>query len=180
MRTTKCLAVWWWCAINSQRSYVYLRYENIIWFPHDNRPQMPAIQHVPELLYDNVSTILIKSQIRGWLKTTEWKNWSVVYFNLLSYHSAIPVAAPSKAWVCSCSLSWDWEFETRWGNGSPSFVNVVCYQVDVFAKGWSLVQRSPTEFGMPECDRGASSTRRPKPTSACWAIKKRHFNWRTK
>jgi hypothetical protein len=105
MRTIQCLDVWLWCRINSQKSYVHLRYENIIWFSHDNRPQMPAIQHVPELLYDNVSTTLIKSQIRGWLRTTEWKNWSVVNCDLLSHHSAIPVAARSKGWVYSCSLA---------------------------------------------------------------------------
>jgi hypothetical protein len=66
---------------------------------------MPAIQHVPELLYDNVSTTLIKGKIRGWWRTKEWKNWSLAYFDLLSHHSAIPVAARSKAWVCSCSLA---------------------------------------------------------------------------
>jgi hypothetical protein len=148
MRTISCLAVWWWCTINSQRSYVYLRYKNIIWFSHDNRPQIPAIQHVHELLYDNVSTTLIKSKIRGWLRATEWKNLSVVYLDLLSHHSAKPVAAPSKALVCSCSLSWDWGFESRWVNGCSFLMNVVCFQVDFSATGWSLVQRIPTESGV--------------------------------
>jgi hypothetical protein len=32
----------------------------------------------------------------------------------------------------------------------------VCCQVGVFASCWSLVQRSPTECGVSECDRKAS------------------------
>jgi hypothetical protein len=35
---------------------------------------------------------------------------------------------------------------------------VVCFQVEVSAKGLSLVQRSPTECGVSECDREASKT----------------------
>jgi hypothetical protein len=37
-----------------------------------------------------------------------------------------------------------------------SVVSVVCCQVEVSATGWSLVQRSPTDCGMSECDREAS------------------------
>ena len=40
-------------------------------------------------------------------------------------------------------------------------VNVVCYQLEVSATGWSLVQRSPIECGVSECDRDASIMRRP-------------------
>jgi hypothetical protein len=35
-------------------------------------------------------------------------------------------------------------------------VSVVCCLVEVSATGWSLVQRSPTEYGVSECDREAS------------------------
>jgi hypothetical protein len=35
-------------------------------------------------------------------------------------------------------------------------VSVVCYQVEVSATNWSLVQRNPTECGVPERDREAS------------------------
>jgi hypothetical protein len=35
-------------------------------------------------------------------------------------------------------------------------VSVVCCQVDVSAKGWSLVQRSPAECGVSECDHKTS------------------------
>jgi len=39
---------------------------------------------------------------------------------------------------------------------------VVCCQIEVPATGRSLVQRSPTECDVSECDRG-SSKRRPRP-----------------
>jgi len=45
-----------------------------------------------------------------------------------------------------------------------SVVCVVCCQVDVSATGWSLVQRSPTECVMSECDREALLMRWPWPT----------------
>ena len=37
--------------------------------------------------------------------------------------------------------------------------------------GWSLVQRSPTECHMPECDHEASIMRRPWPTRGCCAMR---------
>jgi hypothetical protein len=39
-------------------------------------------------------------------------------------------------------------------------VSVVCSQVDVSAAGRSLVQRSPTECGLCECDLETSTMRR--------------------
>jgi hypothetical protein len=39
-------------------------------------------------------------------------------------------------------------------------VSVVCCQVEVSATGRSLAQRSPTECGVSECDRGTSNMRR--------------------
>ena len=51
---------------------------------------------------------------------------------------------------------WDCEFESRWGHAYLSLVSVVSCQVEVFASGLSLVQRSPTECGASECDREAS------------------------
>jgi hypothetical protein len=44
-----------------------------------------------------------------------------------------------------------------------SFLSVVCCQVEVSATGRSLVRRSPTECGVPECDREASTMRSPTP-----------------
>jgi hypothetical protein len=45
---------------------------------------------------------------------------------------------------------------SRLGHGCLSVVSVVCCQVEVSATGWSLVQRSPTECGVSDCDREAS------------------------
>jgi hypothetical protein len=38
-------------------------------------------------------------------------------------------------------------------------VSVVCCQVEVSATSWSLVQRSPTDCGVSECDRETSTKR---------------------
>jgi len=59
---------------------------------------------------------------------------------------------PFGCWVCG--------FQFRRGNRCPSLVSVACCQVQVYASR-SLVQRSPTECGVSECDREASTTRRP-------------------
>jgi hypothetical protein len=53
----------------------------------------------------------------------------------------------------------------------------LCCQVEVFASGWSLVQRSPTECGVSECDREASVMRRPWPTRGCCAKKRSYSNF---
>jgi hypothetical protein len=66
---------------------------------------------------------------------------------------------------------WDFGFESRRGHGCLSLVSVVCFQADVSATGWSLVQRSPTECGVSDCDREASIMRRPWFTRGCWAMK---------
>jgi hypothetical protein len=46
---------------------------------------------------------------------------------------------------------WDRVFESHCGHGYLSVVSVVCCQVEVFATSWSLVQRSPTDFGASLC-----------------------------
>ena len=51
-------------------------------------------------------------------------------------------------------------------HGCLFLVSVVCCQVEVCARGRSLVQRSLTEYGLSECDREASIMRRPWPTSS--------------
>jgi len=50
---------------------------------------------------------------------------------------------------------WDCGFETRRGHECLSLVSAVCCQVEVSVSGWSLVQRSPAECGVSECDREA-------------------------
>ena len=43
----------------------------------------------------------------------------------------------------------------------------------VFASGWSLIQRSPTECGVSECDSEASIMRRPWPTRGLMCNRKK-------
>jgi hypothetical protein len=47
---------------------------------------------------------------------------------------------------------WDCGFESHGGHGCLSVVSVVCCQVEVSGRDWSLVQRSPTDCGVSECD----------------------------
>jgi hypothetical protein len=56
-----------------------------------------------------------------------------------------------------------------------SVVSVAYWQVEFSATSWSLVQRSPTECGVCECDREASTMRRPWPTGGCQAIGKKNY-----
>jgi hypothetical protein len=82
-------------------------------------------------------------------------------------------------WMCVClwnlTLSdlGSWHGRSQWPRGlrrgsatagllglRVRVVSIVCCQVEVSASGWSLVQRSPTERGMSECDREASMMRR--------------------
>jgi hypothetical protein len=51
-------------------------------------------------------------------------------------------------------------------SGCLSLVSVVCCQVVVSATGWSLVQRSPTEYSVTECHSEAS-TWRHRPATVC-------------
>jgi hypothetical protein len=70
----------------------------------------------------------------------------------------IPVAVRSKACVCGRSLTMIVGSNPAVGHGYLSLVNVVCCQVEVSAMSLSLVQRSPTECGVSECDREASNS----------------------
>jgi hypothetical protein len=54
------------------------------------------------------------------------------------------------------------------------YVCCECCQVEVSASGRSLVQRSPAECGVPECDREASIVRRAWPTRGCCATGKKN------
>ena len=49
----------------------------------------------------------------------------------------------------------------------------VCCQVEFSAAGCPLVQRSPTECLVSECDRELSIVRRPWPTRGCYGTEKR-------
>jgi hypothetical protein len=67
---------------------------------------------------------------------------------------------------------WDCGFESLGGHGCLSLVSVVCCQVEVSALGGSLVQGSPTECDVSECDREASTVVGPWPARGCCAIGK--------
>ena len=74
----------------------------------------------------------------------------------------IPVAEQSKALVCDRSLA-------RIAGSNPTVAwmpvfSIVCCQVDVSATGASLVQRSPTECGVSNCDSETSIMRKSWPT----------------
>jgi hypothetical protein len=56
---------------------------------------------------------------------------------------------------------WDCGFESHRRHWRLSLVSVVCCQVQVAATARSLVQRSPTECGVSEWDREASTMRKP-------------------
>jgi len=81
------------------------------------------------------------------------------------------VAARSKAWVCGHSLAGIVGSNSAGGmDVCLSLVSVVRCQVEVSALGWSLVQRSPNECGVSECDCESSIIRRPWPTGGCCAM----------
>jgi hypothetical protein len=54
-------------------------------------------------------------------------------------------------------------------------VSVVCCQVEVSTTGYSLVHKSPVEWGVSEYDREGSKMRRPWPTSGCCAMGEKHY-----
>jgi hypothetical protein len=60
--------------------------------------------------------------------------------------SPIAVAARSKGMGLGSLTCRDWGFESRRVHRCPSSVSVECSQVDVSGSGWSLVQRSPTDY----------------------------------
>jgi hypothetical protein len=74
-------------------------------------------------------------------------------------HMPIPKSAPSKTWVWGRSLAEIARSNPAWDT-DVSPVIVVCLQIEVCASGWSLVQRSPIECGVSECDRVFSIMRR--------------------
>jgi hypothetical protein len=66
-------------------------------------------------------------------------------------------------WPFTC---WDSGFEFRWRHGCLSLVSGMCCRVYFSATGWSIVQRSPNECGVSECDLKTSTMRRPMPNMA--------------
>jgi hypothetical protein len=112
--------------------------------------------------------MVFEARLEGWNKAGGYRKLpqpSFMFLRFCKYFSVtIPVAASSRAWVCGRSLAGVAGSNPTGGDGCLSLVRVVCCQVEVSASGWSLVQRSPTECGVSECDRKASKMRRPWPT----------------
>jgi hypothetical protein len=78
------------------------------------------------------------------------------------YHKKLtPVASRSEAWVCSRSLAGIVGSNPTGRHGYLSLLSVVCCQAESCVTCCSLVQGSPTECGVSECDREASTVRRP-------------------
>ena len=77
----------------------------------------------------------------------------------------IPLTMRSKAWVCGLWVA-GIAGSNLAGAGCLSRVSVVSCQVGVSATGRSLVQRSPTDFGVSWCDLETSKMRGRRPTRA--------------
>ena len=75
----------------------------------------------------------------------------------------------AKAWVCGSPHAGFVGSNPARRHGCPSLVTVVCCHVEVSAYGWSLIQRSPTECGVSQCVRKASTLRTSWPTRGCCA-----------
>ena len=84
-----------------------------------------------------------------------------------------PAAARSKAWVCSSSFAVTAVSNFFWEVECLPLVSVLCvFHVEVSETGRSLVQRSPAECGVSECDPETSIMRWPWPTRGCQVMKR--------
>jgi len=117
-----------------------------------------VILTIPFRVLKNRSLFIIFSCIVHFKYDTLW------YFNYLfklSYKLfvPIPVAARSKAWVRSRGLLGlrDRILPGTW----MSVVSAVCCHFEVCAAGRPLVQRTPTDCGVSECDLETSTMRSP-------------------
>ena len=95
--------------------------------------------------------------------------WRLLVTNL------IPVAARCEAWVCDRSFAGI--AGSNPAKGCLSVVSVVCCQVEVCASDRSFVQRGPTECGVPEYDREASTVRMRYLTRYCRAMGKKKVGY---
>jgi len=70
-------------------------------------------------------------------------------FTTLNVHTPFPLTAPSQEWVCGRSPAEAVGLNPA--GGTDICLSVVYCQVEVFATSWSLVQRSPTDYGASSC-----------------------------
>ena len=96
---------------------------------------------------------------------------------ITTYNKIIYTRADHSSRVVEGMVLWElfcWEcgFQSGRGHGCLSVVSVVCCQAEVSDSSPLLVQRSPTDCGVSECDREASIVRRLWPTGSCWVKEK--------
>jgi hypothetical protein len=85
----------------------------------------------------------------------------MIYFLFTIFVFADPSGRAAKGldlWPLACQ---DCGFESCQRHECLSLLRVVFCQVDISASGWPLVQRSPTECGVSECDRATLTMRKP-------------------
>ena len=89
------------------------------------------------------------------------------------------IADPSGWAVCGVILGplacWDCSFESHRSHVLLSVASFVCCHVEVSATDRSLVQRSPTECGVPDCRIETSAMRWPRDNRSEEAWKKGLF-----
>jgi hypothetical protein len=95
-----------------------------------------------------------------------WGKFTLCLYTQI-YALPIAVAALSKAWVCGRPHAGFVGSNPAGSYGCPSLVSSVCSHVEVSASGWSLIQRSPTQCGVSQCVRDASTMRTPCPIRGC-------------
>jgi hypothetical protein len=85
----------------------------------------------------------------------------------LGSHTSLISRSRSKSWVCNSSLAGIAGLNPAEGvNISRPLINVVCFPIEVSATGRSLAQRIPDHCCVSECDREASTIRKPWHTEA--------------
>ena len=102
-----------------------------------------------------------------YLTTLHWLRFTVSSIRIIECVTKcrpIPEAAAVSGVVLRLLVCWDGGFHSHWGHGCLSTVTAVCCQVEVYAKGRSLVQRSPTECCASKFDLEISTKRRLGPT----------------
>jgi hypothetical protein len=70
------------------------------------------------------------------------RNWGLY---TVKWHHADPSSHMIQGMGLQPPACWDCEFKSHKGHGCLSLVSVVCFQEEISASGWSLIQSSPTE-----------------------------------
>jgi len=95
----------------------------------------------------------VPQHVNNFFRLKKPRNHLYIMFGPQTLHLPIPVAARSKAWVCSRLLPGIVGSNPAGSINVLSFLSVVCCQLEVSASGWSLVQRSSIDCGVCEWSR---------------------------